>query len=133
MSRTGSLDAPLTVFYGVGGTASNGVDYVTLPNNVNIPAGASNATVVVQPVDDSIAESPETIILTLTTNAAYALASPSSATATLLDNDNLPPTVAIVSPDNLAVITGPTNIVVTAQVSDSDGWILNVNFYTNRV
>ena len=133
VSRTGSLDAPLTVFYGVGGTASNGVDYVTLPNNVNIPAGASNATVVVQPVDDSIAESPETIILTLTTNAAYALASPSSATATLLDNDNLPPTVAIVSPDNLAVITGPTNIVVTAQVSDADGWIRNVNFYNNGV
>ena len=73
LTRTGPTNLPLTVFYGVGGTASNGVDYIYggwndyqgLPGNVTIPAGASSATIVVSVVDDFEVEGTETVELTL--------------------------------------------------------------------
>src|SRR5207244_12820917 len=40
--RTGSTSAALRVYYGVGGSAINGVDYQTLPGFVDVPIG--NAT-----------------------------------------------------------------------------------------
>src|SRR5204863_471184 len=43
--RTGSNDVALTVNYTVSGTASNGVDYVSLSNRVTIAAGTNEATI----------------------------------------------------------------------------------------
>src|SRR6185436_16793228 len=37
--RTGLRDFPLTVYYRLGGTASNGVDYRELPYSATIPRG----------------------------------------------------------------------------------------------
>src|SRR5678815_1308207 len=43
--RIGLPDGPLTVQYTLGGTASNGVDYQSLPLSVTIPANAYFATI----------------------------------------------------------------------------------------
>src|SRR5437588_13122359 len=56
--RDGPTNNALTVFCLFGGTASNGVDYATLPNWVNIPAGARAAAVTVAPIDDKLVEGP---------------------------------------------------------------------------
>jgi RHS repeat-associated protein len=42
---------------------------------------------------------------------------------------NAPPTVSITSPSNGANFTGPANITITANASDSDGNISRVDFY----
>jgi len=130
ISRTGNLDAALTVFYGVSGTASNGVDFDFLPGSVTVQPGASNAFVVVQPIDDILPETYESVVVALKTNTAYTVASPSSASATILDNDNLPPTITLIAPVNGTILTGPTNVVIQASAIDPDGWIRNVNFYS---
>jgi hypothetical protein len=44
---------------------------------------------------------------------------------------NWPPSVALTAPGNLAAFTLPTNIVVAATPSDSDGTISEVDFYAN--
>jgi hypothetical protein len=49
VGRTGDLTASLDVHYTVGGTATNGVDYVTLSGVVTIPAGAARASIIVNP------------------------------------------------------------------------------------
>ncbi|HEY2953268.1 MAG TPA: LamG-like jellyroll fold domain-containing protein, partial [Verrucomicrobiae bacterium] len=89
VSRTGSTAADLTVSYTIGGTASNGVDYLTLSGSVLIPAGFSSATITVTPIDDAIAEGRETIILTLVLPPGFGTVA-GSATASILDNDAAP-------------------------------------------
>jgi lysophospholipase L1-like esterase len=90
VTRSGSTAQALTVQYSVGGSATGGSDYTALPGSVTIPAGASSAAVPVVVVNDSLVESSETVVLTLSTSAAYAIGAPSSATVTIQDNDSVP-------------------------------------------
>jgi hypothetical protein len=74
---------------------------------VTISAGASSATVVVRPVDDTAVEGNETVVLTISTDAAYTVGSPDNATVTIADNDQPPPpptkpTVSVIAADSLA-------------------------------
>jgi hypothetical protein len=131
VARTGALETPLTVFYTASGSASNGLDFEALSGSVVIPAGASNAPVVVQPIDDVLPEAVETVMLTLKSNATYVLGSPYGSSTALRDDDNLAPSVSLIAPDDLAVLNGPTNILLQARVSDADGWVRNVSFYKN--
>ena len=113
-STTGSTTAPLTVSYRTSGTAVNGVDYTALPGSVAIPAGESAASLLVTPIDDGIAEGPETVVLTIISpiqplvattavNALlYEIGEPRSATAVIKDNDRgrvLLPTINIKATD----------------------------------
>ena len=65
VKRTGSVAASLKVSYQLSGDASNGVDYVELPGDVTIPANASSATIMINPIPDGVAEPVETVGLTL--------------------------------------------------------------------
>ena len=80
ISRTGSTASPLAVFYTISGTATNGTDYQMLRPRVNIAAGRPSATITLRVIDDSIPESDETAILTLSPRATYTIGSPNSAT-----------------------------------------------------
>src|SRR6185503_12181276 len=53
-------------------------------------ANTTMATVTITPVDDTTAESLESVSLTLSANASYKLSSPTSATGTIADNDAAP-------------------------------------------
>ncbi len=92
VSRTGSTGSSLTVFYAVGGSATNGTDYQNLSGSVTVPAGSSTAPITVNPIDDSLIEGDENVVVQLQVNAAYNLGDPNSATVTIADNDK--PTVA---------------------------------------
>lgn len=77
----------LVVHYTIGGTATNGGDYTTIPASVTIADGQSTATVTIQPIYDSLIEGDETIDLSLATNDNYYLAWPMRATVNLRDDD----------------------------------------------
>lgn len=85
VTRTGSTTDPLTVLYSVAGGATNGSDYVMLPGTVTIAAGQGSGAIVVTPIDDAVAEPPETLPLTLLANAAYIVGAASQAQGTILD------------------------------------------------
>ena len=144
VARTGSTDAALNVFYTIGGTALNGVDYVQLSNRLSIPAGGISAAINVVPIDDLLVEGNETVVITLqpcTTSGAtntlpsgacYTIGTPASATATILDNDqptNYPPTVRITTPAAGATFTAPAIIPITASAEDRDDAVLTVEFF----
>ena len=71
VSRTGDTSSPLTIPLRITGTASNGVDYAALTNSVTLPAGVSSTNITITPLNDSIGEGTETIIVTLAGAAQY--------------------------------------------------------------
>jgi hypothetical protein len=106
--RLGPTNDDLAVTYDIGGTATNGVDYVTLSNAVTIPAGSYAALITVVPLDDGPPDITSTVILKLTPSSAYTLGCPQSAAAIILDGLE-PSPVATVLPDKTFHVntTGP--------------------------
>ncbi|MBI3417784.1 MAG: hypothetical protein HY043_21035 [Verrucomicrobia bacterium] len=96
VTRTGSTANALTVNFSVSGSATSGSDYQALGSSVTIPANATGATIKVTPIDDSVFEGTETVVVTLSAGDAYKIGSPNSATVTIADDDQalppLPPT-----------------------------------------
>ncbi len=86
-TRTGSTTNLLTVNYSISGTATNGIDYTSLPTSVTFAAGSSTATVTVDPTADTIVESNETVILTLASGTGYTVGTPNAATGTITNDD----------------------------------------------
>ena len=86
VSRATSTNTALTVNYTVGGTAVNGVDIIQLATNVTIPAGAISANINIVPKAQTNLVNSKTVVLTLATNAAYAVATPNVASVTLAGN-----------------------------------------------
>jgi hypothetical protein len=97
--RSGGTNHALRVYYSIGGTASNAVDYQALPGVLIIPAGARAARIVVTPIEDTESEGIETVVLRLRlpplpldpADTPYAIGLPSSAAAYITDNDRPPP------------------------------------------
>lgn len=91
--RQGATNDALTVKYHVGGSATNGVDYVPLPGEVTIPAGERAALISVVPIDDFIPERHETVVLRLKPSLdsvpAYLLGVPASAAVLIVDGDRI--------------------------------------------
>jgi Calx-beta domain len=106
ISRTGDTTSTLQVYFDVNGTV-NGNDYtpgIYVPSVV-IAAGESFADITINPVDDLLVEGPETVDLTLTSNAKYILGTSINAVVTIADNDVLP-TVTITAQDANAAEAG---------------------------
>jgi hypothetical protein len=93
--RSGDTNITLRVTYAIGGTATNGVDCVTLPGAATILAGQRQAIIPVVPVDDGLPDINRTVILRLTpsTNKPldYLVGSPASAEAIIFDSVTLNP------------------------------------------
>jgi hypothetical protein len=98
ITRTGSTSASLFVSFSVAGTATPGSDYALLGRSVTIPAGYASEDLPVTPLNDAVIEAPETVILTLVTNPAYAIGSPGSATVTIASDERPNVTVAATDP-----------------------------------
>ena len=105
-SATLPLTAPLTVTFTLTGTATNGTDYTTVLLSATFLAGQSAVDVTVVPLADALAESAESVILTLTSVAPYALGSSTSGTVTIADAASVP-VVSVVAFDAAASETGP--------------------------
>jgi hypothetical protein len=88
VSRTGPTTSSLSVYFTVSGTATSGEDYLSIGTSVTIGVGSATATMTVTPIDDAEVEGSETVIATISANAAYAIGSPTSATVTIADDES---------------------------------------------
>src|SRR2546430_1621043 len=135
--RSGPTNYSLSVFYRFGGTASNGVDYEGISQSAVIPQGSFTVSIPVKPMDDTLVEGPETVILQIVDSpllcpapaCGYEIGWPSNATVIIADNDgtgtNDPPFVRLDAPQNGTQFAGPTNIVLRAYAQDpEDGYTL---------
>ncbi|MFN3216339.1 MAG: Calx-beta domain-containing protein [Acidimicrobiales bacterium] len=76
-----------TVIVAVGGTASAGSDYNTVPRDVVLPAGATTVNLTIQTLDDLLVETDETLVVSLVPRRRYDVGARSSASTTLLSDD----------------------------------------------
>jgi subtilisin family serine protease len=81
---------PLTVRYGVGGTATPGVDYAALSGSIAFADGQASRVIAVKPIDDDEVEPDETVVLTILPDEDYTLGSRTSATVTIKSDDEPP-------------------------------------------
>ncbi|HRE08104.1 MAG TPA: DUF1800 family protein [Opitutaceae bacterium] len=89
VTRTGSTAAPLTVYFEVGGSAIQGVDYQTLPTSITVPAGATSASLslLALPKDVSVGITPnKSASISLASGPSYTVAPGSVASATIFYN-----------------------------------------------
>ena len=124
-------DAPTTIIYDLGGTATS-ADYTGTPiNSITIPAGTNSATLILPVIDDNVVEEPESVAIQITgINNIYStiLWNVPLPVATIFDNDNA--TLTLTSP--IAVIeknTGTTTVKFTVTLDKliSTGFTIDYN------
>ncbi|MCA2682545.1 MAG: hypothetical protein IM501_01110 [Microcystis sp. M046S2] len=125
-TRSGVTTNPLTVNYTIGGTATNGTDYTSIPTSVTFAANSATATVIVDPTADTTVESDETVALTLATGTGYTVGTTTAVTGTIL-NDDLPSITLAVSPSSVTD-DGTANLVYTFTRSGVTTNALTVNY-----
>jgi hypothetical protein len=86
--RFGATNDDLDVTYNIGGTATNGIDYVALPGLVTIPAGERRAAITIMPLDDGPPDITSTVILKLVPGTNYLLGYPQAAATIILDSQS---------------------------------------------
>jgi hypothetical protein len=86
--RFGATNDDLVVNYGIGGTATNGLNYAALPGVVTIPAGQRQAGISIIPLDDGPSDRNSTVVLTLEVGTNYEVGLPAAAAAIILDSQS---------------------------------------------
>ena len=108
ITRSGGSTAPLTVPYTMSGTSLNGTDYTFLNGTATIAAGQTFVDVPLNVIDDSLIESNETAILTVSSSSNYTVGATNTATVTIADNDQNTVTVSAIDASAAEVISGQT-------------------------
>ena len=136
-SRNGDLSAALTANYSVAGTATFNTDYTRIgtgnftatSGTITFAAGASTATLTIDPTADTVVESNETVALTLATGTGYTIGTTTAVTGTIV-NDDVP---VINLSANQTIVEGnsnPQNVTYTVTLSRSDTRVITVNYAT---
>ncbi len=124
LSQTSS--SATTVNLSSSGTATSGTDYTGAPTSIVIPANATSASFAVTPVADTTVEADETVVISVASGSGYALGSPSSATATIV-NDDFPTASITVAPSSVAE-DGATNLIYTVTLDQPSPTAVSVAF-----
>ncbi|MES2981163.1 MAG: Calx-beta domain-containing protein [Verrucomicrobiota bacterium] len=95
----------VTVNYTISGTATSGSDFTAVSGSITFPSASTQQDVTISVLDDVLSENPETVVLTISSNAAYSITGPTSQTLTLRDNEN---TVTLAATDATATEAGDT-------------------------
>jgi len=113
-TRTGSTTNALTVNYNVGGTATFNNDYGQIgaasftgtTGSITFAAGASTATLTIDPTADTIVESDETVSLTLASGTGYTIGTNTAITGTILNDDKANRPLTLTGDANNNILVG---------------------------
>jgi len=99
-TRTGATTKALTVKYGITGTADSS-DYTGATpgtgKTITFAAGASTATLTIDPTADTTIESDETVALTLEAGTGYTIGTTTAVLGTISNDDKLIPAYTVTS------------------------------------
>jgi Ca2+-binding RTX toxin-like protein len=124
----------------VGGTAALGTDYAqtgaasftATTGSVTFAAGATTATVTIDPTTDNIVEANETIALTLASGAGYTVVTTAAVTGTIT-NDDILPTISIADTTIIEGINGNlTQSLITVSLNKASSQAISVNYATSN-
>lgn len=98
----GSASGNVMVNYTVSGTATSGSDFTLISGSVSVPAtGPADVAVTIPVLNDSAVEPTETVVVTITPDAAYTVYNDGSATALIRDNDSATERVSVSTYGNI--------------------------------
>ena len=119
--------SPYTVDYAqTGGTATSGTDYTAVTaDTLTFAAGTTTQTITVSVTGDTLDESNETVVLTLSNASSGTAISTATGTGTITDDD---PKFSIDSPSVTEGDSGSVNLVYTVTLSASSSSPLTVNY-----
>jgi ELWxxDGT repeat protein len=131
-SRTGPTSSALSVKYTVGGTATLGTDYTGIAatpttKTVTFAAGATTATLTIDPKADTTIEANETVALTLAAGTGYSIGTTAAVVGTIL-NDDSPVITLAVAPTAGVTEDGTTNLVYTFSRTGPTSSALSVKY-----
>lgn len=110
ITREGSTNVPLLVSFLISGTATNGVDYESIPASILIPAGQAAVNVIIRPYADTLVEFDEQVRLELLGSTSYLLSASAAATVAIED---LKPQISLETLEKFASVeTGAPGAVV---------------------
>ena len=136
--RDGPTNDTLNIFYRIGGTASNGMDYRPNPALASIPAGVRVANILIKPQDlgQTVVKSVELALAypAGTGPINYVIRYPSNGVLFIrpVTVSNLPPAVQILSPTNQSVFPPGANVPICAEARD-DGYVSTVEFFAGTI
>jgi subtilase family serine protease len=90
LSRAAAEESSLTVSFTLTGTAINGTDYQPAATTATIPPGATSVDVPITPIDDTIVEVNESVVMTLKSDPSYSIGAPSTGVITIVSDDVAP-------------------------------------------
>ncbi|WP_421359044.1 putative Ig domain-containing protein [Agrobacterium rosae] len=108
------------------GTATSGTDYSGAVSSVVVPANATTASFPITPVADSTVEADETVVISVASGSGYGIGSPSSATATII-NDDVPTASIAVAPSSVAE-DGAANLIYTVSLNQAAQSAVSIAF-----
>ncbi|MBD2597429.1 M10 family metallopeptidase C-terminal domain-containing protein [Nostoc spongiaeforme FACHB-130] len=140
-TRSGSTSNALTVNYSVGGTATFNNDYRQLgaksftstTGTITFAAGASTATLTIDPTADTTFETDETVALTLAAGSGYTINTTTPVIGTIV-NDDLLPTINISG--GQTIVEGNTtsqNVTYKVTLSNASSQTITVQYATANV
>ena len=128
ISLSAASSADTTVYYSIGGTASNKLDYNELSGSVTILAGQTSTSITTTPVQDAEgSEGSETVVLSLYSSTDYDVDSKSSS-ATVAIADAPLPTVSIIASDPNASEVGPNSGAFTISLSSAQSSDVSIGY-----
>ncbi|MBS9395042.1 MAG: hypothetical protein HEQ29_18585 [Dolichospermum sp. LBC05a] len=132
-TRTGATTNTLTVNYGITGTA-NTSDYTGATpgtgKTITFAAGASTATLTIDPTADTIVESNETVALTLATGTGYTIGTTTAVIGTITNDDLLPNLNLSANKTIVEGNTNPQNVTYTVTLSSTSTQTITVQYAT---
>ncbi|MFM6550077.1 MAG: Calx-beta domain-containing protein, partial [Microcystis panniformis] len=132
-TRTGATTNTLTVNYGITGTA-NTSDYTGATpgtgKTITFAAGASTATLTIDPTADTIVESNETVALTLAAGTGYTIGTTAAVTGTITNDDLLPNLNLSANQTIVEGNTNPQNVTYTVTLSNTSTQTITVQYAT---
>ena len=141
-TRIGNTTNALTVNYSVGGTATFNTDYsqsgaasfAATTGTIIFAAGASTATLTINPTTDTTFESNETVALTLATGSGYTIGTTTAVTGTIT-NDDSSSSVSINLSNNQTIVEGntsPQNASYSVSLSNASTQSITVQYATTN-
>lgn len=131
ISRSGPLDDALAVRFLLAGSALEGVDYFPLGSAAILPAGAASLDLAVLPLNDSLVEADEPIVLQLRPSAGYRVdAAAAKAALALVDDESAAgrPVVTVEATDSRGEEGASDDILFRFQRSGSTASPLTVQY-----
>jgi subtilisin family serine protease/Ca2+-binding RTX toxin-like protein len=128
LTRTGLTTSALTVNVTKTGTATNGVDYTSIPTTVTFNAGSATALVPLNVIYDTLVEGTETAILNVTAGNGYTVGTTASATVSIADSIPVLPSITLASNYSGVSENSKTNLVYTFNRTGATTSSLTVNF-----